>query len=262
MTEQKYLELIQTFEVQYAQDPQKYRKRLGHFALFGYAYIWLWILVATGLAVASIYVIIFIKGHYGYFKLLFLSLLFLFIVLRAVTFRIKPPGGLEIKKDQAPLLFDMLEDIKKKIQSPKIHKVLITSDFNAAISQVPRLGMFGFHKNYLIIGLPLMHALTADQFKSVIGHELGHLSRKHGKFSSWIYRVRESWLKVIDVLEHKKTYGLWIYKKFFNWFFPRFNAYSFVIRRENEYEADQQAAIVTDSKTGIHWCASVWLAAG
>jgi hypothetical protein len=33
-------------------------------------------------------------------------------------------------------------------------------DFNAAVVQAPRLGLFGWYRNYLLIGLPLAKALT------------------------------------------------------------------------------------------------------
>jgi hypothetical protein len=42
------------------------------------------------------------------------------------------------------------------LKTASIHEVLVTPEFNASIAQVPRLGVFGWHRNYLRIGLPLM----------------------------------------------------------------------------------------------------------
>ena len=97
---------------------------------------------------------------------------------------------------------------------PKVHEVLLTHDFNAAIAQVPRLGLFGFHKNYLILGLPLMMALSLDQFRAVLAHEFGHLSGAHGRFGSWIYRIRRSWYQLMANLEHQQHWGAFIFDRF------------------------------------------------
>ena len=46
--------------------------------------------------------------------------------------------------------------------------------------QLPRLGIFGWYRNYLIIGMPLMKSLTCEQFKAVLAHEFGHLAKVTG----------------------------------------------------------------------------------
>ena len=46
--------------------------------------------------------------------------------------------------------------------------------------------MFGWYRNYLLIGLPLAKALTVEQFKAVLAHEFGHLAKGHGAMSNWI----------------------------------------------------------------------------
>lgn len=56
--------------------------------------------------------------------------------------------------------------------------------------QHARLGVLGWHVNYLILGLPLMQAVSPEQFRAIVAHELGHLSRNHSRFAGWIYRVR------------------------------------------------------------------------
>ena len=70
---------------------------------------------------------------------------------------------------------------------------IIDDEFNACIVQIPRFGLFGGARNYLVIGLPLMQTLTVEQFAAVLAHEYGHLSGAHGHFSAWIYRLRVTW---------------------------------------------------------------------
>jgi Zn-dependent protease with chaperone function len=78
---------------------------------------------------------------------------------------------------QAPGLFAMLEELRARLQAPRVHRVLVTDEFNAAVLRVPRLGIFGWRANHLLIGLPLAKALTVEQFKAVLAHELAHLKR-------------------------------------------------------------------------------------
>ncbi|OYW80261.1 MAG: hypothetical protein B7Z26_06750, partial [Asticcacaulis sp. 32-58-5] len=147
------------------------------------------------------------------------------------------PQGVPVKASEAPELFAALEDIRRRTRGPKANAVLITQEFNAAIVQVPRLGVFGWHKNYVLLGLPLMQALSADEVKAVIAHEYGHLAGAHGKLSGWIYRIRSTWAKLSGAFE---TGGIaFVLKRFFNWYGPWFNAYSFVLARADEYEADR-----------------------
>jgi Zn-dependent protease with chaperone function len=57
---------------------------------------------------------------------------------------------------------------------------------NASVVQIPRLGVFGWSRNYLTVGVPLLDAVTPEQFEAVLAHELGHLARAHGRFRTWI----------------------------------------------------------------------------
>src|SRR5262249_21700409 len=115
-------------------------------------------------------------------------------------------------------------------------------DFNAAVVQAPRLGLFGWYRNYLLIGLPLVKALTVEQFKAVLAHEFGHLSKGHGGMSNWIYRQRLRWSRLIAALEAAESWGVFLFRPFLRWYAPYFNAYSYPLARANEFEADATSA--------------------
>ena len=154
---------------------------------------------------------------------------------------------------EAGRLFALADELTAKLAAPHIHTVLITHDFNAAVSQVSRLGVFGWPHNYLLVGLPLMEALTPVQFSAVLAHELGHLSGRHGRFAGWIYRVRQTWVQLMVRLERERRWGVFIFSWFINWYAPYFNAYSFVLARRHEYEADA-AAVPCVEIEGEHIC--------
>lgn len=143
-----------------------------------------------------------------------------------------------------------LETLTTKLQAPKFHKILLTQEFNAAVVQVPRLGILGWQENYLLLGLPLMQALSLGQLKAVVAHELGHLSGNHSRFSAWIYRIRKTWRQIYEHLHQSDHYGaLILFHHFLEWYWPAFHAYSFVLARMNEYEADRCAAQLAGAST-------------
>lgn len=116
------------------------------------------------------------------------------------------------------------------------------------LSQVPRLGIFGWQQNYLIIGLPLMRSLTTEQFRAVLAHEFGHLSGNHGRFAGWIYRLRQTWVQLLVSLAHSGHRGVYVFLWFFQWYAPYFAAYSFALARLDEYQADKASADVVGRK--------------
>ena len=131
----------------------------------------------------------------------------------------------------APKLFELIDEVCSQVDGPRLHNVLLTEDFNAGIVQTPRLGPFGWQRNHLLIGLPLLQALSPAEFRAVLGHEYGHLSGNHGRFSGWIYRVRQTWTQLLTTLHEQRRHFSFIFEWFLDWYAPFFNAYSFVLAR-------------------------------
>ena len=138
----------------------------------------------------------------------------------------------------------MVKEIRRATAGPRVHHVLLTDDYNAGLVQRPRLGVFGWMKNYLLVGLPLLRALSVTDVRAVLGHEFGHLSGNHGRFDGWIYRVRQTWTQIMQNLQQRPRHGSFIFERFFDWYSPYFAAYSFVLARSREYEADRCAVEV------------------
>ena len=226
--------------------PEAYRRRVMWRAWLGYGYI---ALVLSGLlaAVAAIVAIVIFGAHLVLLLKPALILLFMIVaILRALWVKADPPRGEAVTRRDAPDLFAMLDEVRAKVGGPKADAVLIAPDFNAAIVQRPRLGVFGWHRNYVVIGLPLLRALSRDEVMAVVAHEYGHLSGGHGKSGQWIYRVRMTWLQLSQSLG--ATLAGRVFQRFFNWYGPWFNAYSFVLARSNEYEADRASAAVAGAR--------------
>ena len=114
-------------------------------------------------------------------------------VTKSLWVKTDPPVGIRLTKDEYPKLFDLIEEVRSKIKGPTIHEVVLDSKMNAAVMQRPMFGFFGWNKNYLLLGLPLMQAVSEDQFRSILGHEMGHLADKHGGPYAWVYSINNVW---------------------------------------------------------------------
>lgn len=166
-------------------------------------------------------------------------------ILRGIWVRMEPPEGEELTCANEPRLFEVTEAISAQAGSIRFHRVLLSEDLNACVIQVPRLGIFGMHRNYLCLGLQLMEALPPEEFQAVLAHEFAHLSRSHGRTGNWLYRMRRSWEIVACSLSSQGGISARPLGLFFEWFWPRFNARAFVLSRHNEFEADAFSAVVT-----------------
>lgn len=244
MTRERFDALVGELEEKASTNFPAYKRRVLWLALLGYGYIFA--VVAVVLLIIAMLIALMFTGKAVIFKIslkLMLPLVLLVgVVLRALWVRVEPPPGIEIRREQAPRLFKMIDEVRRAVAGPVVHRVQVDDEFNASISQVPRLGVLGWQRNYLTVGLPLLEALSIDEFRAVLAHEMGHLSGAHGRFGAWIYRIRATWMQLLAAFEEKKRTGEFVFKRFFEWYAPYFHAYSFVLARRHEYEADRTAA--------------------
>lgn len=246
-SQERFDGLIQKLEIFANKQPRLYRLQVAFLATLGYAYILLILAVAVALLVGIVLLMLnaqrisasVIKGG------LFL-VAFVFILLRSLAVSLPLPSGLSLKVQDAPKLYSVVNEVASQLKAPRFHHILLTDDFNAGVVQRPRLGLLGWYRNYLIVGLPLILALSPEQFRAVLAHELGHLSGNHSRFSGWIYRQRQTWYRIIQDLGQDGNQLSWlIFEWFLKLYVPFFNAYSFVLARRNEYEADRCAVDIT-----------------
>jgi Zn-dependent protease with chaperone function len=240
MTQDDFESLVQRLEQEAAANPVGYRRKLGALAFLGYGYIAAALILLIGGAALFVWMAATVShamvllGKVGW-----ALLVLIYLVLRAMWVRLEPPQGRPLTSQECPPLFRLIEELRIKGGAPRLDQVLLTGDFNAAIVQHPRFGIFGGTRNYLMLGLPLMQSLSQAEFQAVVAHEFGHLSGAHGHFGAWIYRLRAGWARLLGALQAQNHWGAALFTRFFNWYAPLFSAYSFVQARRQEYEADR-----------------------
>ena len=204
-------------------------------------------------AVGVVALLIVTKVHIGAIAVQAIKLLLLLLIpaytmiktsITLLFARFPAPEGRALSPAEAPELFAALERLRRTVKGPAVHKVLLDGDLNAAIVQHPRFGLFGWEENILILGMPLLQVLSADEALSVVAHEYGHLSGHHSRLGGFVYRFRSTWKQLQELSSQWRDWGSRLMARLFRWYAPYFNAYTFVLARQNEYLADRTAAEV------------------
>ncbi len=179
-------------------------------------------------------------------------------VLRMFFTRLEPPKGRMLQPEEAPHLFQTLDSIRKKLNGPRIHHVLIDKHFNAGIVQLPKWGGFGGHTNYLTLGLPFLLAAPTLEMVAIIAHEYGHVCRNHGKLSAWVYRQRRTFRALHEAVnfigrKDRRNAGLaGGLATATNWFMDYYNGYTLVLSRQQEYQADLAASALVGAQVNAN----------
>jgi hypothetical protein len=239
MNEQRFRALVAELELEASNRPRWYRFKTIALAAAGYLYIYGVFVAAIGF---TVYAVRSFVTHGFSFRLAFpaaVASMLVASVARASWVRFDRIEGRELRRADAPELFKLIDEVRDKARGPRLHRVVVTAEFNAGISQHPRLGPFGWYENTLALGLPYMMAASVPGFAATLAHEYGHLAGSHGKVGAWLYRLRLNWQRLLNhVAESGNGYGYVFYAGLFA-YAPFFLAYSFVLARQQEYEADR-----------------------
>lgn len=239
-----YRALVQRLEAEAASRPRHYRIKVALLAALGFVVLGGAMFLAFGISVGLVAALLAISPVLllKLIKVVWIPVALGVVILRALWLRLPLPQGYRLGPGEAPLLQAEIERLRQGAGAPKLSGILIDDELNAAAVSVPRLlGLFG-QRHYLVLGLPLMQALDREQLAAVVAHEFGHFGGGHGRFSGWIYRVRASWYRLLEALSAQRSLANALFVRFFDWYAPYFDAYSFVLNRANEYQADATAA--------------------
>lgn len=234
--------------------PRTYRARVAGLAVLGYAYLVGAVVLLALLIAGAVWIILNNVGAYIAAKAALPFIVLTWMIGKALWVRFTPPEGLPLRPDEAPALMAEIEHVRRAMQAPRVHRVLIDDAYNAGVYQYPRLGVFGWYRTYLLLGLPYMASMPPDEYRSVLAHEFGHVSRAHGRFGAWIARVNNTWHRLMEELDRKNHWAQSLFSRFFRWYGPYFDAYTAVLRRANEFEADRMAEEVSRGASGRSLC--------
>jgi hypothetical protein len=248
MTQEQFTELVHRFESESKQNPAGYKLKVRLFGWLGNIVFFGSLILSIALVAFGLYMIISGNPRASAVRIIIGFGLLAIYIARSIYVQNDKPEGISLK-NKFPQLHAEVEAIRQKVNGPAIHDILLVDDVNAAIVQHPRFGSFGGYENYLIVGLQLMQSLTHEQFKAVIAHEFGHFVGGHGKFGIQVYFQRMRWAQLLEAFEKRDPENNNIFSKFVSWYTPRFDARTFVLVRQHEFDADKVSAQATSAAT-------------
>ena len=102
--------------------------------------------------------------------------------------RFDPPGSRVVSGDE-PALFATIEDVARQTGQQVPAEVYLVNDVSATVTS--RGGFAGFGtRRVLLLGLPLMEAVSVQELKALLAHEFGHSHDGTVRLGRWIHRVR------------------------------------------------------------------------
>jgi Zn-dependent protease with chaperone function len=208
------------------------------FAALGYAYLLV--------LIAGLVALVFVLVEFDLNRLVIVPCFILFFVLISFILRIGRPDGHKLARDEAPALVDLVEATAAALQSPRPDEIILTSDINAAVVDLPRFALFG-SRRWLIIGLPLLDLLPKDELGAVLAHEFAHLSRRHGRQGLWQARLQIAWSMMAHNAASNMPWVRFLFVPFFRWYEPRLRALIQQQSRAHEFESDHLAAQYTSA---------------
>lgn len=230
--------------------PERFRARLwrwiaaAHLAIalpslvtFGAVAVLLWAFHGTHRDVSGGFIL-------GLLVLILLGIISLDLPLKLLQIRRPIPPGLELSRAESPELFRELDTLCAQMEVPPFDGVLLAAACNAYVTKGPRPGHRG-HRRYLALGVPLLQAMSADEMRAVLAHELSHRGDYRGLITA-VARVQR-WLSLVDPGNGnpRRSAGMHFIDVPAAWFAPRFRAMAFVLSRRTELRADAAAAKLT-----------------
>ncbi|GII91619.1 M48 family metallopeptidase [Sinosporangium siamense] len=167
--------------------------------------------------------------------------------------------GIEVSREQEPELWHTVEDLARQVQTAPPDEIRLVAEVNAAVAEDTRLLGLRAVRRRMYIGVPLMLALTRDQMRAVLGHELGHYSGAHTRLGAPIYRGRVALIAAVRGLS-----DFAIVRMVFSGYARLYLLVSQAVSRRQELEADRFAVAIAgrEAMAGalrtIHVTALAW----
>jgi len=159
--------------------------------------------------------------------------------------------GNPISPTEMPELYAAVDRLKNEIEVDGRLQIELSDEVQASAREVRGVfGLFG-NRRLMTLGIPLLAILDKDEARAVIAHELGHFSRRHGRFGHSLYWVHLGWLAHVEQIDEESTVIDRFGASFAHMFVPIFSRRAMVWSRRCEYEADEDAARAAGAKNVV-----------
>ncbi|WET81422.1 M48 family metalloprotease [Amycolatopsis sp. QT-25] len=202
--------------------------------------------VVVAVGVASVLAGLRIQGKIGlYVMLAGLAIMIAlgFGLVSALRARRPPIEGPRLERDAHPALWRMIDDLAAQVKTRPPDEIVLIGEINAAVSEDARFLGLRPGRRTMLIGLPLLAAMSVSELRSVLAHELGHYSGGHTRLLALTYRGTQTLAFTVDRLDGGPARALLsAYSKL----------YLLVARsanRRQELQADEASVLAAGSRT-------------
>jgi hypothetical protein len=256
MTRQAFDALVRRIEDRYAGRQSALERATALWVGLGLAGLLSWMLLLTGAGLLCFALGTIVEAPGGIVLIVIGVVLTLYgihqtaCILRA---EVDPPAGHVVAAGEAPSLGLMLDDLRRELHCRPFDEVWITMELNAGVRELPRLGLLGWSRKVLEIGLPLARTMSPEELKAVLAHEFVHLSARHARSGARIYRLNRRWGNLFQRMQAPAGDSFTrmsrsAISRFVGWYWPRLHARSLILSRAHEFEADREAARIAGSR--------------
>jgi len=159
---------------------------------------------------------------------------------RIIQFRPCLPAGVVLDREQAPDLFQMVDDTAEYYACGDIDRIVITGAYRLDIVSTPRQALPLASTHSLVIGLPLMQCLSTTRFNCLLARRLGQLSKRTNPLVNWLCTLRDIWPRY-QVPAGETDVGFLPVHQVFSLYAPLYKTVSTGAARLDELQADSYA---------------------
>ncbi len=173
----------------------------------------------------------------------------LFLVLAQTLEVMRRGGGRPLGREEGPGLFDLIDEVRANLDVAPVREVRLKPAPTIGVTRVWRRHRYFVRESkLLVVGLPLLRALTVDELRAALAHELAHFA---GGDVRRARIVNAAWGRIALMRRVLRrggpllTWGnpLWWYLAAYQALLVRVAG---AVRRLQEARADSLAATVTD----------------
>ncbi|MGI9320616.1 MAG: hypothetical protein ACR2O5_04325 [Thiogranum sp.] len=214
------------------------------FGAVGYLFLLLFPTLLVVMPVTLLYSVQSVMSTQQWF-LVTVQVLFLFTgaVMTYTIFKLRfsLPSGLELTEDGFPRLFELLHELYEIYGEPRIDRVILRDRFDIRLIKTPRNGFAFSTTRTLVIGLPVLLAMSPLEVHVLLARRVGQLAGKHHRLNSWLYFLRDMWGHYLGCRDGRGSSFTKSVYAFFQNYVPRYRSFSVGVARSSELEADLYA---------------------
>jgi Zn-dependent protease with chaperone function len=144
--------------------------------------------------------------------LIAVTLAAIFVVVRGVFLsthmRARDIVGIEATPAQQPALHARIRDLAARVGTRPPRRIFLVPEVNAAVWENSRLLGIIPGRREMMVGIPLLMALTPAQMDAVLAHELGHYGNRDTRLGGLVGRTREGVMRALRTAGRRRKYEL------------------------------------------------------